>query len=218
MAIKVKLNDGNAEVGGEFNRALSFVKGFEGRKYDAATKTWTVPMSVHDFIGRCNSSLLPVEYSGVVGTVQPRHESGHQTKYGNRYSNDEWQAMNEARKVGGEAAAKLQDKVEAAEKALREAQMSLLLAATGGNTEAAGKLYRTFVGFNARFGTLSVEEVEANGGIQFSSAARRTAVIEAVDACHNHPLLKALLDAWQEQEDAESVAQAEVYDRYGVFQ
>ncbi len=218
MAIKVKLNDGNAEVGGEFNRALSFVKGFEGRKYDPATKTWTVPVSVHDFIGRCNSSLLPVEYSGVVGTVQPRHESGHQTRYGNRYSRTEWDAMDEARQAESAAGQALQDKVEAAEKALREAQMALLLAATGGNADAAGRIYRQFVAANGWYAGLSIEEAEAEGAIQFSSPARRDAVIAAVDACHNHPLVKALLASYREQSGAEEEAKREVYEKYGVFQ
>jgi hypothetical protein len=38
MAITVKLNDMTVTVGGDFQSALAFVKSFNGRRFDAATK------------------------------------------------------------------------------------------------------------------------------------------------------------------------------------
>lgn len=217
MAIKVNLADGNAEVGGEFNSALAFVKSFDGRKYDAAVKTWTVPVKLAEFLKRAEGRGLPTEYSGAAYPTG-RRESGHQTRYGNRYDNSEWAAMGEARQAGSAAGQAMQEQVEAAEKALREAQMAFLLKAVEGNAQVAEQLYRSFVGFNARWLMWSVEEVEAAGAIQFSSPARREAVIKAVEAARDNNLLKGVLQAWQDQEDARVLAEQEIYEKYGVFQ
>lgn len=117
MGIKVRLSDGSAEVGGGFEAALGFVKALPGRQYDPATKAWVVPMSLADFLARCS---LPAEYGGAAYR-SGRMESGHQTRWGNRYSRTEWEAQREADVAEREVRAATQDAVDdAAEAARRE--------------------------------------------------------------------------------------------------
>ena len=216
MAIKVKLVDGNAEVGGDFNAALSFVKSVAGRKYDAATKTWTLPLKLADLMTKCEGRF-PVEYSGAA-YKSGRTETGHQTRYGNRYSDTEWRALQEARTARGAAEDALYDAVQEAERALRLAQMSILVAATGGNEAAAEKLYDAFVRVGGRWYGESLEEAEGCGAIRFTSDAKRQTVTAAIEAAVNHPLVKVVQQAERDVESAGDAAQAEVYEKYGVFQ
>ena len=44
--IRVTCTDGTIELGGRFEDALATVKAVSGRKYDGATKVWTVPVQM----------------------------------------------------------------------------------------------------------------------------------------------------------------------------
>lgn len=85
--ITVNTTTGTVKVGGEFNQALTFIKGIQGRKFDSTTKIWNVPLTAQEFKKRMAG--FPIE--------MPNGE--HVTRYGNHYANNEWTAKCEADKV-----------------------------------------------------------------------------------------------------------------------
>lgn len=212
MSIKVKLQDGNAEVGGDFNAALSFVKGLPGRHYDAASKTWTVDMPLVDFLSRCS---LPCDYSGAA-YKNGRVEDGHRTRYGNHYSRNEWDARRDADKAERDARAPLQDAVDEAKRALRDAQIALLVEAAEGNAEAAQRLHAAFVAPMGRCYDMDVAEAESLGLVRFTSSVKRQRVTAAIEAAREHPLHKAVDAAEQAQDDAGENARLSVYEAAGL--
>lgn len=94
MGIKVQLQDAKVEIGGQFQEALKWVKSLPGRKYDPATKTWSVPMDLKAFRVAC---ALPLNIlSGSQAGV-------HVTRYGNPYGGSEWAADRSGRKAEQDA-------------------------------------------------------------------------------------------------------------------
>ena len=85
--ITVSTKTGTIKVGGDFNQALTFIKGIQGRKFDGATKTWNVPLTAQEL--KTRMSGFPVEMPN----------GDHVTRYGNRYARNEWDAKCEAEKV-----------------------------------------------------------------------------------------------------------------------
>ncbi len=161
MAITVKLQDGTVSVGGEFNRALSFVKGLTGRRFDGATRTWTVPMGLTEFGQRCS---LPYDVLGGNGTGH-NASGNHVTRYGNAYSREEWTATKEARRAESRVADEFAPKFDA----LKAELCSRIQAA--GLSDAAVKFLAS--------GThiFEIEDLEEMRAIKFSSAERRAAVL-----------------------------------------
>lgn len=202
MSIKVKVNDGAVEVGGSFEKALGFVKAQAGRKYDPATKTWTVPLSYKEFRAQAAAYGLPLD-----------NGAEHVTRYGNRYSRDEWAAQQAADKAASEAGREMMPAVDAAKAAYMRQVMDALSVL---GDEVARKLYDLFMRPNARAGHLSLDEAERMGLIKFSSPARREAVAAAVKAARAvdySPVLKAE----EAVEDAEERARQEVFQAYGAW-
>lgn len=94
--VQVRLIDGVICVNGPFQEAKNFVKSCEGRSWHADTKEWEVPTSVQEFMTTCPFSV-DVLSSDAGGKFSP---GTHKTRYGNYYSQDEWQAyieINEAK-------------------------------------------------------------------------------------------------------------------------
>lgn len=162
MAIRVQLQDAKIQIGGGFEAALAWVKAQPGRRYDAATKTWAIPMSLAELRRRCT---LPLD---VVDAVAARPQPGsHITRYGNAYSAEEWQAKR-AEMAAEERIARASDAKLAA---LRAEAVSRLMAA-GVAPEAA----RMLVGR-----LLELDVLEESGAIIYSSEERRQAVHEIAE-------------------------------------
>lgn len=116
MGIKVKLNDGTVEVGGEFKSALAWVKSFEGRQYDPATKTWTVPTTLREFDKK--NSRFPMDV--LSGNGSSRTQTGdHHTRYGNVWAEEEWDAQKKVWATEGKIGQEYAGEYEEAENQLR---------------------------------------------------------------------------------------------------
>jgi len=124
MGIKVNLENGNqVEVGGEFGKALEMVKSIEGRCYDSATKTWTVPMSLRDFCEQVRFWGLPVDV--LVGEGHRYMSGNHVTRYGNAYSAEEWQAQKDVWAAEREVTREFSDAIEAPKQWLVEEMVAI---------------------------------------------------------------------------------------------
>lgn len=152
MAIKVKLADGTVEVGGEFKAALEFIKGQVGRKWDAASKTWSVPQAVEQFRKGCS---FPLTLPG----------GDHVTRYGTRYERNEWACLQEESQAERAVARPYLDKTD---EAMAEFRRKL---------EAAG-LSERGIGIVVNYQGM-LDAAERDGMIGFSSPARRSE-IEAI--------------------------------------
>jgi hypothetical protein len=191
MAITVKLNDMTVTVGGDFQSALAFVKSFNGRRFDAATKTWIVPTTSKEFRQGCT---LPLD----LGTGE------HITSWGTRYSGSEWDAKHERDNITVPAGIVAQ--VAAAERAAEQALIDTLRA-LGMNDATIAKLR----GIHNRFhGDLDLA-VEM-GKIVFSSAARRQAIENAFEAWET-----AYLKAQDAADDYIAAEERRIDEKYGVY-
>ena len=154
MAITVKLQDQTVRVGGNFQGALRWVKGFQGRTYDPRTKTWTVPTTYVEFKKR---SRFPLDIDG----------GDHVTKYGNAYTRGEWNTNKAIWKSEEEVADKYFD-----EHAVNRDWLCNELQKIGVNEQGARYIL-------ARHETLDIEK--ECGRVQFSSPQRRKQVLAAVE-------------------------------------
>lgn len=160
MAVRVQLQDAVVEIGGSFEAALAFVKAQAGRRYDPATRTWTVPMGLTDLRLHAEHRNLPVD---VVESERLVPASGaHITRYGTVYAEPEWEAKKAEIEAEKRIAAARSAKVAEAE---REAGRRLL--ALGIAPEAVERLVGQL---------LDIEELEEAGRIRSSSEERRQAV------------------------------------------
>ncbi len=161
--IQVRCSDDSVKVGGDFSAALAFVKAQPGRRYDAAAKVWIVPVASRDLLRAASASHLPVELPG----------GGHQTRYGNGYSADEWQALRREQEVNRAA-----EKAVAAVAGDAIAQLRADLAEL--MPQATAKQIDYLVGLiTDEDGGLDAAEMA--GRIQFSSPARKAALIAIAD-------------------------------------
>lgn len=191
MAIRVKLSDATIELGGNFNSALQFVKGFSGRKYDPATKTWTVPTSISEFQ---KHNRFPTEI--LSGNGGNRYASGnHVTKFGNAYSRDEWDATQEARSVEAKVAADF-----AKEKVALDSQFRQRLADIGLSENAIGLLASK---------PFDTEEMEEAGRIHFSSDERRTEIYAAIKWFRSE-----MERVWRAEDSAVEAANERIWSKY----
>ena len=87
MAINVQLIDALVQVGGDFQSALAFVKSFQHMPFDRERKLWTLPITdLKTFQARCT---FPFD----IASASQSHRSGeHVTRYGTRYTANEWAA------------------------------------------------------------------------------------------------------------------------------
>jgi hypothetical protein len=108
--IQVKLEHETVYIGGNFQDALKFVKGFEGRTYNPETKTWTVPISKKEFLKSAAFHSLPVDLSN----------GDHQTAYGNIHEADMWNTEKKVWNAQGQIASKYAEAEEALEKSTVE--------------------------------------------------------------------------------------------------
>ena len=195
MAIKVSLNDGIVEVGGNFQSALAFVKRQDGRKYDPTTKTWTVPQTVKEFIG-WNNAGLPIDI--VSGDNSNRYGDGnHVTRYGNVYSRDEWDAQKEVWKAEGEIEAKY------ASEELENGRLFSEAMRSAGVSEEGIRMIRAHI--------WDFEEVEGYR-LQFSSPERREQIFNIVEAYR-----KRQEEVWKKQENEQEARTVEIYERGGIL-
>jgi len=195
MAIKVNLKDGVIEVGGNFQNALAFIKRQDDRKYDPATKTWTIPQTIKEFIDY-NRTGFPIDI--LSGDNSNRYGDGnHVTRYGNVYGCDEWDAQKEAWKAEGEIEAKYQsDKTEndrLFSEALREVGVS----------EKGIRMIRAHI--------WDLEEVEGYR-IKFSGPERREQIFAIVEAYRERQE-----EIWRKQEDEQEARTVEIYERGGIL-
>lgn len=159
MGIKVNLTDGQVELGGDFWRALAFVKAIEGRSYDGPTKTWTVPMTLQEFDSKNHAFPMDV----LVGNSSNRNQTGaHHTRYGNVYTRDEWDANKAIWKMEAEVERKYAPEIDAVKIDFVKA-----LVDEGISENAARSVLALAWDF---------EEAVDRGKIQFSSQARQQLV------------------------------------------
>jgi len=195
MGIKVNLEDGMVEIGGNFQGALAFVKRQKGREYDPATKTWTVPQTIKDFVG-WNRAGLPIDIMS--GDNSNRYGDGnHVTRYGNVYSRDEWDAQKEAWKAEGEIAAKYAPENAQNDRLFAEALREV------GVSEKGIRMIRAYI--------WDLEEVEGYR-IKFSSPERRKQIYAIVEAYR-----KRQEEIWESQEAEEEARTIEIYERGGIL-
>lgn len=200
MAISVKLNDAEIRLGGEFGSALAFVKGFTGRSYDGQAKAWTVPMTLLDF-QKSASGRFPID---VLSAANAARSGQHITKYGNKYSANEWSAKREydAVRLPDALTAEARAREAAAEQALVEA-----LKGFGMGDETIAKLRFIEQRFHG-----DLAEAEEYGKIRFSSAERREA-IESAFARYWSDYLKA----GEAVEDFLDAEQRRIDEKYGIY-
>lgn len=169
MAVRVELTDATIELGGSFEEAKSRAKGWGG-KWMPETKTWKVGKTLKE-TQFCNFPMTIV--SGKDDS--PRYASGnHITRYGNAYSQSEWQAYQATLKNEREVEHEFTPRFEAL-----KAQVAVRLAEIF-DSQTAAKVAAIIVK-----GDLS--DLVAAGAIKFSSQEKRDAVF-AIDGWHS--------DAW----------------------
>jgi hypothetical protein len=192
MAIKIQLKDGMVEVGGDFQSALNFVKSFEGRNFDSATKTWSIPVSLQDFGRGCR-----FPYDVTSGHSNGRLASGsHVTKYGNSYSRDEWSAQVQARKAEAEISEAFGDKFFALDAELRQRAEQIQL-----NPKVLPAI--TSYNFESRL---------EMGSIKFATPARE---VEVMALYHWYSDAKAAL--YEAQDDEVTTAKERIYEAAGIY-
>lgn len=200
MALTIKLQDATVSLGGEFSSALAFVKSLPGRKYDGATKTNSAAMTLKEFSARAQGRPFDVQ------SAAQSHRSGeHVTRWGTRYSRNEWDAMRAADKAAGEAAHAARPQVEAAEREIR-AELQRRALENAPSAEIARKMAAL---------------VEADGGmseaierrlVKFSTPERESAWL-AIDEWY----WDAMWKAGEVERDAEAAARERVNDTYGIY-
>ncbi|HEU5013936.1 MAG TPA: hypothetical protein VFT66_15555 [Roseiflexaceae bacterium] len=198
--LTVKLTDATVQVGGDFQNALAFIKSFDGRRYDGATKVWTVPTTLKAFAARCS---FPYDVAAASGDA--RHRSGeHVTRWGTRYRGDEWSAKREYAAMQPPAA------LIAEEQTKRDAAEQALIATLRGFGLDDNGIARLRGLYDRCMGNLS--EAEALGKIRFSSPERRAAVEAAFDAYY---------DAWNNAdegvEDYMDYEHRRIHEKYGLL-
>jgi len=193
MAITVKLSDATISLGGDFATALACVKGVPGRAYNGATKTWSVPQTLHQF--QAVARGLPID---VVSSASAGRSGQHITRYGSKYSAAEWDAKRavDALVVPSAIAARCQQREDAA--------WQSFVAVIGDEAKA-----RQIDAVLQRYG--SAEEAEEYGRIRFSSPARRTEIAAAWEQ-----YLTAYLKASEEGDDWLAAETARIYDETGL--
>jgi hypothetical protein len=191
MAIRINLKDATVELGGNFNSALRFVKGFSGRKYDPTTKTWTVPTTISEFQ---KFNTFPTEI--ISGNGGNRYASGnHVTKFGNAYSRDEWDATQEAWSAKAEIASSTAKHEVALDSQVREK-----LSAIGLSDNAVSLLASK---------PFDIEEMEEAGRIRFSSDERRAEIYAIIEWFRSEKVR-----VWQEEDNAVEAANERIWSKY----
>ncbi len=179
--VRVVLTDGMVNIGGGFQEALSCVKVLPGRQYDPARKVWVVGLSLREFATRC---WLPFDIENGIDTV--RLSTGrHITRYGNSYSREEWDAVEEFHQAEG----RIREEFAPRFATLRQEAIERLSAA-GLSDQAIAFLMRSGAIFEVEFH----EEI---GQISFSSEERRAAVLSVAAwyGCEYEKLARAEQDA-----------------------
>lgn len=190
MAVMVKLNDATVSVGGDFNAALAYVKGFAGRRFDGATKMWIVPAALKDF-----TPIAPMDI------ISGQRGGQHVTRYGTRYSSQEWRLEQELHNA--------QAPIEAvrASAAAQDAAERALVAALGMPEATVARMKGIELRCSGDW-----DEAVAAGWIKFSSPERRAAVETAFEAYHT--AMCAALDI--ETAARQDVEQA-IRERYEIY-
>jgi len=192
MGIKVQCSDGLIEIGGDFNHALAMVKAISGRKYDSSTKIWTVPVEMKSFDSL--KTGLPVDV--LSGNQQGRFQSGgHQTRYGNTYSRNEWDAFREGERAATRAGEKFGDLMAEVEAKFRQQLADLGL---------SPQVIKVVLSYD-------FDDLVEAGKIQFSSEERRQK-IEAIRELYSNEMYKITMA----EVDAQEAAREQVYDKYGL--
>lgn len=188
MAITVKLTDATVSVGGDFGRALSFIKGLPGRRYDGATKTNSVALSLADFRA---AALHGYTFEIVSGA----NAGAKVAQHGNVYTRSERDAYGATRDAEKRIAAEYAPRFDALDAELRRRA-----------TEAG--IPAQVVGWIERF---EIEDMVECGRLQFSSDARRQQV-ETLGAWYD----RAYHALYQERDDVRDTAERDIYAQYGI--
>lgn len=196
MAITIKLEDATISLGGRFEDALALVKRLAPRNaFDRNTKVWTLPLTLVEFN---RQHAFPMD---VLTAASPARSGQHITRYGTRYSGEEWSAKKaiDAIRVPDEIMARCAAKLAAAEQAF--------LTETGMTQQQAHQVRALWMRFVGDF-----DEAEAFGKIRFSSPARKAQIIAAMDAW-----IDAELHADDEAEAYRAREERRILDGTGLY-
>jgi len=183
--IKVNLKNGEVKVGGDFWKALEFVKAQTGRTYDSSTKTWTVPQTIEEFAAR-GKYRFPMDV-----------KQDHVTKYGTRYTGEEWGAMKRSWKVESEIRSEHSDGIDMVKNQMKAELETLGVSERGAN----------FIATNY----YDLEMYEERGMIKFESPERRARVSAVIGKYE--PRLLALM---REEDEAVMNEQARIWEEGGI--
>ena len=190
MAIIVNCSDGKIKIGGDFKTALAKVKAVQGRKYNPTSKEWTVPVEMKHF-DMCGH---PIDV--LSGNSSRRFQSGaHQTRYGNVYKQDEWQAMREADTAMADAALPFKDREEKIKAKYQKILADLDLSPQAVTAILAWNFY----------------DMVEFGKIQFSSPERESQIMK-IRAGYDDEMMTV----WQAADDAAELAREKVYMKYDI--
>ena len=167
--ITVSTKTGTVKVGGDFNQALTFIKNIAGRKFDGATKTWSVPLTAQEL--KAKMSGFPVEMP----------DGSHVTRYGNSYAANEWAAKCET------------DKVSVTHQDARAAARQRMI------EELGKWIQGDKVAFVANLiESLHLTDMMEYGKVQFSSPEKKAAIL-AIDDQYNADMSKIIDDEDDEE-------------------
>lgn len=191
MGIIVKLSDATVEVGGEFSSTLAFVKGLPSRRYNSADKTNSVTMTLAEFARSCGR---PYDVRSAAQT----HRSGeHVTRWGTRYSRNEWDAKNEIAAAEKQIAQEFQPRYDALKAELRQRSTAIGLDARAvAMIERAGEL----------------EMMIEAGRVQFRTDARRREVLAL-----NDWYASAWNAIYEEEQDRAGDAAKQILEANGIY-
>lgn len=202
MAVTVKLTNATVSLGGEFSSALALVKSLPGRRYDSATKVNMVSIGLKEFSAVAAVHGLPFD---VQSSAEAFRSGEHVTRWGTRYSRDEWDAMREGDKAAAAAAQAARPQVVAAEAEVR-AELQRRALENAPNAEIARKM-AALVEADGGMG-----EALERGLVKFSTPERKAAWL-AIDEWY----WNAMWQAGEAERDAECAARERVAQQYGIY-
>lgn len=193
-SITVHCTDGTIRLNGDFQSRLAEVKALKNRKYDGASKAWTVDAPMAYFSG----------YDVVRSADAAKHTGDHVTRYGTTYTSNEWSGLQAGREAKAQAAAAFAPEYNRRKGEAETTLRSALLAA-GSNPDTLERLIGV-IQSGDKFWRL----VEARQ-IRFQTPGRQALVEAAVEA-YEEALGRLALDA----DDRETAAEEAAYDAHGV--
>lgn len=157
--VRIQSSDGGTvQVGGDFGRALGFVKSLPGARFDGQRKVWTVQATAAEVAQACGVRNIPCDLP----------DGTHRTAYGNGYSRREWDAQAEMRRAETRVSQEMAPDFAAVETWLDE-QLATY-AGPGAPTDHVRRIHQWII--NAE-----LDEAIENSDLRFRSDARRDALL-----------------------------------------